>query len=67
MKHQKVDRDPVCGKRINRNKAHITIEYKGQNYFLCCPLCQAEFEKRPGKYVNKGMNRSRLSPRRSAS
>ena len=54
MKHQKVDRDPVCGKRINRNKAHITIEYKGQDYFLCCPLCQAEFEKRPGKYVNKG-------------
>ncbi|MFQ5751596.1 MAG: YHS domain-containing protein [bacterium] len=63
MKHQKVDRDPVCGKRINRNKAHITIEYKDQNYFLCCPLCQAEFEKRPGKYEK----RNRLSRRKSVS
>jgi len=45
------DRDPVCGKRVNRNKAHISIEYKEQNYLLCCPLCQAEFEKQPEKYI----------------
>ncbi len=43
--------DPVCGKRINRNKAHITVEYKGKNYMLCCPICQAEFEKDPEKYL----------------
>ncbi|MBF8286132.1 MAG: YHS domain, partial [Anaerolineales bacterium] len=24
-------KDPVCGKRINRGKAHIVIEYKGVN------------------------------------
>lgn len=45
------DKDPVCGKRINRNKAHIVVEYKGTDYLLCCPLCQAEFEKDPDKYV----------------
>ena len=44
-------KDPVCGKRLNRNKAHIAIEHKGTEYFLCCPLCQAEFEKDPGRYV----------------
>jgi len=44
--------DPVCGKRINRNKAHICIEYQGQEYLLCCPVCQAEFEKAPEKYIN---------------
>ena len=38
-------KDPVCGKRINRGKAHITIEHEGINYFLCCPQCQAQFER----------------------
>ncbi len=45
------NRDPVCGKRINRNKAHITPEYEGREYLLCCALCQAEFEKDPHKYL----------------
>ena len=51
MKRQKIDRDPVCGKRINRNKAHITIVHQGVEYFLCCPKCQSDFEKDPGKYA----------------
>jgi len=46
-----LNRDPVCGKRINRNKAHIVLEYKGQDYALCCPVCQAEFERDPEKYL----------------
>jgi len=44
--------DPVCGKRVNRNKAHICIEYQGQEYLLCCPVCQAAFEKEPEKYTH---------------
>lgn len=44
-------RDPVCGKHINRNKAHIVVEYERIAYFLCCPLCQAEFERLPEKYA----------------
>jgi YHS domain-containing protein len=43
--------DPVCGKRIKRQRAHITIDYEGAAYFLCCPLCQAEFERDPRKYA----------------
>jgi YHS domain-containing protein len=42
---------PVCGKRINCNKAHVTIEYQGLEYLLCCPVCQAEFERDPEKYL----------------
>jgi YHS domain-containing protein len=45
------NRDPVCGKRINRNKAHIVLEYKGREYPLCCPVCQAEFEREPEKHL----------------
>ena len=44
-------KDPVCGKRINHGKAHIIIEYKGLAYSLCCPRCQAEFERSPQLYA----------------
>ena len=43
-------RDPVCGKRIHRGRAHIHIEYEHVTYYLCCPLCQAEFEASPQKF-----------------
>ena len=38
-------KDPVCGKRLQRGKAHIVIEVESVNYFLCCPRCQTEFEQ----------------------
>lgn len=44
-------KDPVCGKRLNRGKAHIIIGYDGVDYFLCCPRCQAEFERDPKRYA----------------
>ena len=48
MKH-----DPVCGRRMNQNKAYVVILYEGIKYLLCCPLCQSEFEKDPGKYIQQ--------------
>ncbi len=51
MRHQTIYRDPVCGKKVNKNKAHIIITWQGAEYVLCCPLCQSEFEKNPGKYT----------------
>ncbi|HLB48806.1 MAG TPA: YHS domain-containing protein [Anaerolineales bacterium] len=44
-------KDPVCGKRLNHNKAHILIEYNGVQYALCCPKCQSEFEHSPQTYA----------------
>ncbi|MFQ6093478.1 MAG: YHS domain-containing protein [bacterium] len=41
----------VCKQRTNQNKAHISIWYEGETYYLCCPLCQAEFEREPEKYI----------------
>jgi YHS domain-containing protein len=51
VKKKRLEFDPVCGRRINRNRAHISVEYKGKEYLLCCRLCQAEFEKDPEKYA----------------
>ena len=47
--------DPVCGKRINRSKAHAVVEYEGVDYSVCCPLCQAEFERSPRRYAKPEM------------
>jgi YHS domain-containing protein len=48
---KKIHKDPVCGKKINRQKAQILIKYKGYGYFLCCPLCQSEFEQNSDIYA----------------
>ena len=44
-------RDPVCGRKLNRGKAHIALDYQGVTYYLCCPKCQSEFEARPQLYA----------------
>jgi len=36
---------------MNRGKAHVIVRYKGIAYSLCCPLCQAEFERAPETYA----------------
>lgn len=51
MKKQTIFKDPVCGKKINRNKAYVVLEYKDHVVFICCPKCQAEFEKEPERYI----------------
>lgn len=43
--------DPVCGKRINANKAHIIVTHEGTDYYLCCPQCQKAFEENPSKFI----------------
>ncbi len=44
-------KDPVCGKRIGRGKAHAVVEYEKVQYYLCCPVCQAQFEQQPKRYA----------------
>jgi hypothetical protein len=49
---------------------HIVIEYEGIAYFLCCPQCKSEFERklktyaRPevGEKVKKGKRRQHRQP-----
>jgi len=57
--------DPVCGKRINRNKAHIVVEYGGEEYYLCCPQCQFVFETHPDRYIRSSASPDRHSAPRS--
>jgi YHS domain-containing protein len=43
----------TCEKPLNRNKAYMSIEYENETFLVCCPLCQAEFEKNPMRYIHR--------------
>lgn len=52
MNHDKqFPRDPVCGKRMNRNKAWAIVRHDKSEYLLCCPKCQSEFEADPERWL----------------
>jgi YHS domain-containing protein len=40
---------PVTNDKVDM-KNPVTVEYKGEIYNLCCPMCVAEFNKNPDKY-----------------
>lgn len=40
---------PVTGEKVDM-KNPVTVEYKGNIYNLCCPMCTATFNSNPEKY-----------------
>lgn len=55
-------KDPVCGKRMRRNHAHVRITYERVTYYLCCPRCQAEFEAAPERYAQPDLGEKASPP-----
>lgn len=53
MRTNNILRDPVCGKKINPNKAYAKFRIDKEIIYLCCPLCQSTFENDPQKFINK--------------
>ncbi len=45
--------DPVCRKKINRNKAFYIYNFKNEQFLICCPVCQSEFESNREEYMDK--------------
>ena len=43
--------DPVCGMRVDPQKAAGELEYRGQRYWFCCQSCARKFEAAPERYV----------------
>src|SRR5208282_5642859 len=45
---------PVSGEKLggDMGKPYIFV-YQGQEIKLCCPMCKADFEKDPAKYIAK--------------
>ncbi len=47
-------RDPVCGMKINKNRAEARTEtYKGKTYYFCSDRCRGDFKKDSAKYAAK--------------
>ncbi len=44
-------KDPVCGMKVNPEKAKYRHEHDGKTYFFCNPKCLAKFEADPQKYL----------------
>jgi Cu+-exporting ATPase len=51
--------DPVCGMRVNPERAAAQYDFQGQTYFFCCPGCRAKFEQEPARYLAPGQERER--------
>ncbi len=45
--------DPVCRRKINKNKAFFVYIYGNEHYLLCCPVCQSKFEKDTKGYMEE--------------
>src|ERR1039457_6344728 len=49
-----IERDPVCGMRVNPARATATEEHAGKTYYFCCRGCQEKFRAEPAKYLKSG-------------
>ena len=45
--------DPVCGMKVDDQKAASQSTYEGNTYYFCCEDCKAKFDKDPQQYASK--------------
>jgi len=43
--------DPVCGMKIEENKAAAIEKYQGQTVHFCSDSCHTKFQANPSQYV----------------
>ena len=43
--------DPVCGAKVNENKAPATTTYQDERYVFCGQECKDKFDKEPQLYA----------------
>jgi len=46
-------KDPVCGMKVDMNKAEFRAAYQGRTYYFCAPSCKMEFETEPKKFLGE--------------
>ena len=50
--------DPVCGMKIEPEKAAAKMAYQEQTYYFCSTKCHAKFENNPAAYLDRGRDAS---------
>ena len=48
-----MDKDPVCGMDVDKQKAAGHSEHQGKTYYFCSLACKQKFDKEPAKYAGK--------------
>src|SRR5580704_4311233 len=46
--------DPVCGMRVDPERAAGTSTHQGKSYYFCSTGCRTKFEKSPEKFLHPG-------------
>lgn len=46
----KLETDPVCGMKVNKEKIQFSQTYKGSIYYFCSENCKEKFNQEPEKY-----------------
>ncbi len=46
-----LERDPVCGMRVDPAKAKGRVEHGGRAYYFCSEKCAAKFQAEPARYL----------------
>ena len=46
-----MQRDMVCGKQVNEQKAPATSSYEGERYVFCGQKCKNKFDQNPERYI----------------
>ncbi len=54
MQKNNIERDPVCGMKIDKEKCELVSVYDGKEYHFCTANCKEAFELAPEKYAIKG-------------
>ncbi len=57
--------DPVCGMRLLRSDAAVSVGWRGDRYYFCCEACCDAFEKEPERHVGGGWGPDSSSAGRS--
>jgi P-type Cu+ transporter len=54
--------DPVCGMQFPPEKAAGKLEFRGQTFYFCNPLCLEKFRSDPAKYLDPGLSSTAPQP-----
>jgi Cu+-exporting ATPase len=55
-----LERDPVCGMKVNPVMAKHIHEHEGKNFYFCCAPCVEKFKADPAKYLHAPARHSGL-------
>ncbi len=45
--------DPVCGMKVDEQKAAAQSTYEGKAYYFCCAGCKGKFDQNPQQYASQ--------------